>query len=173
MKWNMFIPFIYSNSILCTYYPFHCQSLEYRIVDFDFIIAFAQFTLTLIHCHISCTIIFSLSIEVALSLLSFLCPSSTSFTIRDIMFIGYYVLLIWQTIISKEKSKNHFKHRLSRWKLPADTATAIFSRSFDRLKTIFLIQWLFLQWFSVTYFYEINSKTAWMSIDLKFYLALK
>ena len=107
---------------------------------FYFIIAFAQFTLTLIHCHISCTIIFSLSIEVALSLLSFLCPSSTSFTIRDIMFIGYYVLLIWQTIISKEKSKNHFKHRLSRWKLPADTATAIFSRSFDRLKTIFLIQ---------------------------------
>ena len=40
------------------------------------------------------------------------------------MFIGYYVLLIWQTIISKEKSKNHFKHRLSRWKLPADTPIA-------------------------------------------------
>ena len=137
--WNRFIPFIYSNSILCTYYPFHCKSLEYRIVEaaifFDFIIAFGQFTLTLIHCHISCTIIFSLSIEVALSLPSFLCPSSTSFTIRDIMFIGYYVLLIWQTIISKEKSKNHFKHRLSRWKLPADTATAIFSYGVRSTKT--------------------------------------
>ena len=102
---------------------------------FDFIIPFAHFTLTLIHCHISCTIIFSLSIEVALSLPSFLCPSSTSFTIRDIMFIGYYVLLIWQTIISKEKSKNHFKHRLSRWKLPADTATAIFSYGVRSTKT--------------------------------------
>ena len=36
LKWKMFIPFIYSNSTLCNYFPFHCKSLEYRIVDFWF-----------------------------------------------------------------------------------------------------------------------------------------
>ena len=125
LKWNMLIPFIYSNSILCTYYPLHCKSLEYRIVGFWF-----YYWICPVHInfdtlsHFLHHNLFIINRGCSLSLPSFLCPSSTSFTIRDIMFIGYYVLLIWQTIISKEKSKNHFKHRLSRWKLPADTPIA-------------------------------------------------
>ena len=125
---NMYTP--YNKILLCIIYPivFNLFPAHFNMILCiailvalaaipSYLLYFNTFTFKLIQCDISCTIIFSLSIDLLLFLsLLFL------HTVRDIMFVTYYVLLIWQTIISKEKSKNHFRHRLSRWKLPAAAA---------------------------------------------------